>query len=162
MNIIIGMLALLMIITGIVMKNLPPSQATLWESMGLASMPAVIIAGGSILLLIFFTNLIAICAHFKRCRWIKSMLGTLYSVLGISVILVAVVKGDTRHIDYESPESLTACGNLTEYSRAFLTAWALKVDYVNANYTHCTSAKEIWEGNYFFDFDRVNENAISD
>jgi len=46
--------------------------------------------------------------------------------MGVVIITIAVVKGQTANIDPNSPTNLKACSNLSQYSKGFYLAWSYK------------------------------------
>jgi len=77
------------------------------------------------------------------------MLGMSYTLFGVIIITVAVIKSDdVTGVDPNSPANMQACNSLNLYNKAFIQAWTQKQTIVNSTFKTCTQGAIIWVGDF--------------
>jgi hypothetical protein len=94
MSAVIGCIALIMIITGGVLKTQGTGASQqLYSNMGVSGLPIAMIVLGIILELLFVMNCVAICSGDNKCKILKKVLGSVYSIMGVIIIITGYVEG---------------------------------------------------------------------
>jgi len=143
------------------MSNVPPSEAQIWNSMGLQTLPRTIVIMGICLEVLFVLNVVIICSKNKGCSFVKKILGALYTLFGVIIVTVAVVKSDATVVDSNSPATQQACQVMNMYNLAFKQAWSHKQTYVNATFKTCQAGAIIWVGDFSSSFAAIDPTAMN-
>jgi len=127
--------------------------------MGLQALPQTLIILGCCLECLFCLNMLIICTKNTNCLCVKKAIGGVYTIFGIVIISIAVVKGNVIGLDHASREDVQACNSLRQYNKAFLQAWKQKQAFVDANFKSCESGSSVWKLDFAGGFMQLQPNA---